>query len=56
MAEYYGMASVSTIDKIIGLFCKRVLYKSPYSAKETDNYIDPTNRSHPICDIHDVTY
>jgi len=32
----------------IGLFCKRVLYKRQYSAKETYHLIDPTYRSHPI--------
>ena len=44
----YGLASVSRIDKIIGLFCKRALRNRRYSAKETCNLIDPTNRSHPI--------
>jgi len=45
----YGVALVSTIDKIIGLLCKRALQKRRYSAKETCNFIDPTDRSHPIC-------
>jgi len=50
--EYtFGVAYVSRIDKIIGLFCKRALLKRCYSAKETYNLIDPTNRSHPICVI-----
>jgi len=44
----YGVASISRIDKIIGLFCKRALLKRRYSAKETYNFIDPTDRSHPI--------
>jgi len=44
----YGVASVSRIDKIIGLLCKRALQKRPYFAKETCNLIDPTDRSHPI--------
>ena len=44
----YGVALGSRIDKIIGLFCKRALQKRLYSAKETCNFIDPTNRSHPI--------
>ena len=39
---------VSRIDKIVGLFCKRALQKRQYSAKETYNFIDPTDRSHPI--------
>jgi len=30
-------------------FCKRDLWKRRYSAKETYNLIDPTDRSHPIC-------
>jgi len=34
--------------KIIGLFCKRALYKRQYSAKETYNFKEPANRSHPI--------
>ena len=42
------MASASRIDKIIGLFCKRALQKRQYSAKETYNLIDLTDRSHPI--------
>jgi len=44
----YGVASVSRIDKIIGLFCKRDLPKRLYSAEETYNFIDPTDRSYPI--------
>jgi len=43
-----GVALVSRIDKIIGLFCKRALQKRQYSAKETYNFIDPTDRSHAI--------
>jgi len=44
----YGVATVSMIDKIIGLFCRilSLLYGS--FAKETYNFIDPTNQSHPI--------
>ena len=34
--------------KSIGLFCKRVLSKRRYSAKETYNFKELTNRSHPI--------
>jgi len=44
-------ASVSRIDKIIGLFCKRALQKRLYSAKGTYNFIDPTDCSHPIIEI-----
>jgi len=32
----------------MGLFCRRALEKRLYSAKETCNLIDPTNRCHPI--------
>ena len=42
----YGVALVSRIDKIIGLFCKRALQKRRYSAKQTYNFINPTDRSH----------
>jgi len=34
--------------QIIGFFCNRALQKRLYSAKETYNYKEPTNRSHPI--------
>jgi len=44
----YGVALVSRIDRIIGLFCKRARYKRQHSEKETLNLIDPTNRRHPI--------
>ena len=50
----YGVAFVSRIDKIIGLFCKRALLKRRYSAKETYNFICPTDRSHPIVAAYDV--
>ena len=44
----YGVATVSRIDKITGLFCRisSLLYGS--FAKETYNFIDPANGSHPI--------
>ena len=48
MSLFYGVASVSRIDKMISLFCKRALQKRRYSAKETYNLIDPTDRSHSI--------
>ena len=44
----YGVAMISRPLKIIGLFCKRALKKRRYSAKETYNFKEPTNRSHPI--------
>jgi len=39
---------ISRLLKIIGLFCKRALLKSRYSAKETYTFQEPTNRIHPI--------
>ena len=47
-----GVATNSRIDTIIGLFCKRDLLKRQYSAKETYDFIDPTDRSPiiPLCD------
>ena len=44
----YGVATISKLLKIIRLFCKRALYKIDYSAKETYNFKEPTNHSHPI--------
>jgi len=49
--EHYGVATVSRIDKMIGLFCKRALQKRRYSAKEIYNLIDPTDHSHPIAPL-----
>jgi len=34
----YGVATISRLLKIIGLFCKRALLKRRYSAKETYNF------------------
>jgi len=44
----YGVATISRLLKSIGLLCKRALSKRRYSAKETYNFQEPTNRSHPI--------
>jgi len=43
-----GVATISRLLKIIGLICKRTLYKRLYSTKKTCNFKQPTNRSHPI--------
>ena len=45
------MATISRLLQFVGLFCKRALQKRLYSAKETCNFKEPTNRSHPIGDI-----
>jgi len=50
----YRVATISRLHKIIGLFCKRALEKRLYSAKETYDLIEPSNRSHPICLWYDV--
>jgi len=44
----YGVATTRRLLKIIRLFCKGDLYKRRHSAKETNNFTEPTNRSHPI--------
>ena len=44
----YGVATTSRLLKSISLFCKRALQKRLYSAKETYNFEEPTDRSHPI--------
>ena len=46
--ERYGVATVSRIDSIIGLFCRTASLLSVSFAKETCNFIDPTQCSHPI--------
>jgi len=51
----YGVATISRLLKITGLFCKRALQKRLYSAKETYNFKEPTSRGHPIW-ISRVTY
>ena len=39
---------ISRLLKIIGLSFKRAVQKRRYSATETCNFKEPTNRSHPI--------
>jgi len=46
--DCYGVATISRLLQIIGLFCKRALQKRPIFSKETYNFMEPTNRSHPI--------
>jgi len=38
----YGVFTISWLLKIIGLFCKRALYKRLYFEKETCNFKEPT--------------
>ena len=44
----YGLATISRLLKIIGLFCKISSLLQGSFAKETYNFKEPTNRSHPI--------
>jgi len=48
----YGVATMSRLLKIMGLFCKRALQNRRYSAKETYNFKEPTNRSHLTHYVH----
>ena len=48
---YYGVVMISRLLKIIRLFCKRALLKRRYSAKETYDFKEPTNRGHPIASL-----
>jgi len=51
-SQDYGVASICRLPEIIGLFCKRALYKRLYSAKETYHFKEPANRSHPIANTY----
>ena len=50
--EWYEVATISRLPENIGLFCKRALENRWYSTKETYHFKEPTNRSHPIRDLH----
>jgi len=47
-ARHYGVATDSRIDQIIGLFCKIMSLLQGSFTKETYDFIDPTDQSHPI--------
>jgi len=54
--QSYGVATISKLLNIIGLFCKRALWKRLYSAKETSaketyNFKAPTHRRRPIIPV-----
>jgi len=51
MRDYYGVATMNRLLRIIGLLCRRALEKRLYSAKETYILKEPTNCSHPIYKI-----
>jgi len=46
-----GVAAVSRLVKIMGLFCKILSLLQGSFAKEIYHFKEPTNRSHPICII-----
>ena len=48
LAKCYGVATISRLLQITGLFWKRALQKRRYSAKETYDFKAPTHRSHPV--------
>ena len=52
----YGVAANIRLLKTVGLFCKRALQKRRYFAKETYNFKEPTNLSHPIPVYRRSTY
>jgi len=46
--DVYGVATISRLLKIIGLFCRIQSLLQGSLAKETYNLKEPTSRSHPI--------
>ena len=50
----YGVATISRLLKMIGLFCKRAVWKTRYSATETYHFKEPTHRSHPTNRSHPI--
>ena len=48
MSSVYGVATISSLLKIIGLFCRISSLLQGSFAKETYNCKKATNRSHPI--------
>jgi len=49
----YGVATIRRLLKILGLFCRISSLLKGSFAKETYNFKEPTNRSHPISDLYD---
>ena len=50
-SRWIGLATVSRIDQIIGLFCRILSLLKVSFAEESYNLIDPTNCRHPILTI-----
>ena len=51
----YGVATISRLLKIIRLFCRIPSLLQGSFAKETYNFKEPTNRSHPIGSFENKT-
>ena len=49
--DTHGVATISRLLKIIGLFCRTLSLLWGSFAKETYNFKEPTNRSHPIANL-----
>jgi len=47
----YGLATISRLLKIAGLFCRIQSLLQGSFAEETYNFKEPTNRSHPIVSV-----
>jgi len=52
----YGVATIRRLLKIIGLFCRISSLLLGSFAKETYNFKQTTNRSHPVCRVNDIVY
>ena len=53
---HYGVATVSRLLKITGLFCRISSLLQGSFAKETYIFQEHTDRSHPICASHLIIY
>jgi len=53
---WYGVATISRLLKIVGLFCRIWSLLQGSFAKETYNFKEPTDRSHPICTYQITPY
>ena len=51
-SDMYGVATISRLLKDLRLFCKKAILKRLYSEKETYNFKEPGDRSHPIWTRH----
>jgi len=52
--DKYGVATISRLLKMIRLFCRISSLLQGSFAKESYNFQEPTNRSHPIVQFQDI--